>query len=170
MPRALTIAPIVLGVAVTPLLAQERPLDGPAPIVLSQLVGTWTFEMFVPGRDYPFAKGQREFRMMEDSLKLSWTDDYEGTSADGAGFLGYDSRHRAYYLMGVQSGQPTPLLLLGTAAGDTIHFNADEAIGPYRNPPGLYVSSELRMLGPDRFEWIMNGAGWRAEFTRQGGP
>jgi len=151
-------------------VAQQQVQERRPQELLAELAGSWSFQMFVPGRDYPWAKGRREITLMEDSLKLSWTDDYEGTPASGAGFLGYDERAHAYYLMGVRTHVPAPMFLLGSAMADTIRFDPNRTTGSYGNAPGTYQLSELQLVDRDRFVWMMNENGWRAEFTRVGGP
>jgi hypothetical protein len=166
---------VVIGVAtmaapVVQANAQQPVQDRRPQEVLAQLAGTWTFQMYVPGRAYPWAKGRREISLMADSLKLSWTDTYEGTPATGAGFLGYDERAQAYYLMGVRSGVSTPMFLLGAATADRIRFDPNRTAGSYGNAPGAYQLSELQMVDRTRFVWMMNENGWWADFTRVGGP
>jgi len=168
--RALAIAVALIGAAAGPVTAQQAVQESRPQQVLAQLAGTWSFQMFVPGRDYPWTKGRREISLMEDSLKLSWSDDYEGTTVSGAGFLGYDERIQAYYLMGVRTRISTPMFLLGTASADTIRFDPNRTAGNYGNAPGTYQMSELWMVDRDRFVWMMNENGWWAEFTRVGGP
>lgn len=138
--------------------------------MIPQLAGTWSFEMFVRGRDYPFAKGQREMRLVADSTKLLWTDEFDGTSTTGAGLLGYDERFAAFYLMSVQTDHSTPTFILGYRRDGTVVWDPARTSEIWDDQRlGTYIVSELRLIDADHFEWVAVNGAWRVEYARVGG-
>jgi hypothetical protein len=166
-PRALAITAIALAVASGSVAGQGpsqsvRPHD-----LIPRLAGTWSFEMFVRGRDYPFGKGQREMKLLADSTKLLWTDKYDGSPLTGAGLLGYDERFSAFYLMSVQTNQSTPAFILGYSKDSTIVWNPARTAEIWDDQGlGTYIVSELRLIDADHFEWVAVNGAWRVEYAR----
>ena len=163
--RALAIAAIAVAVASGSATSQQRgirPGD-----VIPRLAGTWSFEMFVSGRDYPVGKGQREMRLLADSTKLSWTDEFEGSPAEGAGLLGYDERFTTFYYTSVQTYQSTPVFILGYSKDSTIVWNPARTAEIWDSEGlGTYIVSELHLIDADHFEWVAVNGAWRVEYTR----
>ena len=164
--QAVAIAAIAATVAAGPAAGQEAAQSVRPKAVISQLAESWSFEMFFRGRDHPLRKGQREMRLLADSVKLSYTDEFDGSSITGAGFLGYDERFNAYYLMSVQTDHSTPMYLLGHGSGNTIRFDPERTAFDFGDLPVTYILSEIRITDSDHFEWVSINGEWRVEFAR----
>jgi hypothetical protein len=164
--RILALVAATLATAVTPATSQQPLEPSAAKSVITTLAGRWSFQMFRRGREHPFGKGVREMQLMGDSLKLSWTERFEGSSETTAGFLGYDEPYESFYLVAVRSDRSTPLFLRGSATDNTIRFDPEQTAGSYGNVPGTYIVSELRILDADRFEWVAVNGDWWVAFER----
>jgi len=125
-----------------------------------------------------------KMRLLSDSTKLAWTETpvdrpHRGTSVQGyrtaanvdqshagSGFLGYNAATDAWYVLGAYAHEPNPVVLVGRAdrSGRTLMFDPLEIT----SRPGTYVSSELRLIDAEHFEWVASDGGWRAVFTRVG--
>jgi len=162
----LGIAGLALALATAPVAAQVPTATPDAKTVMSRLAGTWQFAVYQPGRTAPVTTGRREMRLLADSLKLAWNETFDGRSADGSGFLGYDAGAGAFYLMGVQAGTHAPMFLVGHAGDGTIQFDPAASPGGLANRPGVYVASSVRLVDRDHFEWLAADGRWRVEFTR----
>jgi hypothetical protein len=137
--------------------------------VLGLLAGTWHFDLYSRGATGPVASGQREMRLWADSIKLTWTETFTGQSKTGTGILGYNAATGAYYVLGALEHQPNPMILIGGAdsSGHTVVFD----VGSTDNraaKPAIYVSSELRLVDADHFEWVALDGSWRGVFNRIG--
>lgn len=152
--------------------------------VLIALEGKWHFDLYSRGDTLPVASGEREMRLLSDSTKLAWTETpvdrpHRGTSVlgyqtaanvdqshAGSGFLGYNAATDAWYVLGAYAHEPNPVVLVGRAdrSGRILMFDPLEIT----SPPGTYVSSELRLVDAEHFEWVASDGGWRAVFTRVG--
>lgn len=150
--------------------------------VLIALQGKWHFDLYSGGRTVPVASGQREMRLLADSTKLAWTETpldqpqvgrsflgywtetHLGQLHAGTGLLGYNAVTGTWYVLGAYTHEPNPLVLLGRAdrSGRTLVFNPLETT----SGPGTFVSSELRLVDADHFEWVASDGRWRAVFTR----
>ncbi len=150
--------------------------------VLIALEGKWHFDLYSRGDTLPIASGEREMRLLSDSTKLAWTETpvdrpHRGTSVQGhrtaanvdqshagSGFLGYNAATDGWYVLGAYAHEPNPLVLVADRSGRTLMFDALEIT----SRPGTYVSSELRLVDAEHFEWVASDGGWRAVFTRVG--
>jgi hypothetical protein len=134
--------------------------------VLASLAGTWQFDLYSPGGTAPVASGQREMRLLRDSTKLAWTETFAGQADVGSGLLGYNSATGAYYILGAYTHKPDPLVLIGRAdsSGHTLRFDPLDVT----SRPGTLVSSEIRLVDAEHFEWAASDGSWRAVFTRIG--
>jgi len=152
--------------------------------VLIALEGKWHFDLYSRGDTLPIASGEREMRLLSDSTKLAWTETpvdrpHRGTSIlgyrtavnvdhshAGSGFLGYNAATDAWYVLGAYEHEPNPVVLVGRAdrSGRILMFDPLEIT----SRPGNYVSSELRLVDAEHFEWVPWDGGWRAVFTRVG--
>jgi hypothetical protein len=160
------IAGLALALATAPAPAQVPTATSDAKTVMSRLAGTWQFALYQNGRNTPVSTGRREMHLLADSLKLAWTETFDGRVAGGSGFLGYDDGAGAFYLMGVQAGVRSPMFLVGHAGDGAIHFDPAASPAGLANRPGVYVASSVRMVDRDHFEWLAADGRWRVEFTR----
>ena len=157
----------------SPLVAQagqsDRSLPSTPQGLLGLLAGTWHFDLYAQGSTGPIASGQREMRLWADSMKLTWTETFVGQSKTGTGILGYNAATGAYYVLGALERQPSPMILIGRAdsSGHAVVFDAGSTeIRVAR--PGVYTTSELRLIDADRFEWVTLDGSWRGVFNRVG--
>ncbi len=137
--------------------------------LLGLLAGTWRFDVYSHGSTGPVASGQREMRLWGDSVKLTWTETFIGEPKTGTGILGYNTATGAYYVLGALERQPSPMILIGRAdsSGHTLVFDAGSTdIRVAR--PGIYTTSEMRLIDADRFEWVTLDGSWRGVFNRVG--
>jgi hypothetical protein len=134
--------------------------------VLIALEGKWHFDLYSRGDTLPIASGEREMRLLSDSTKLAWTETPVDQSHAGSGFLGYNAATDAWYVVGAYAHEPNPVVLVGRAdrSGRILMFDPLEIT----SRPGTYVSSELRLVDAEHFEWVASDGGWRAVFTRVG--
>jgi hypothetical protein len=137
--------------------------------LLALLAGTWHFDLYAQGSDGPVASGQRDMRLLPDSMKLTWRETVVGRSEAGAGILGYNTATGAYYALGAVEHEPSPMILIGRAdsSGYTVVFDVASTDNRLAKP-GIYVTSELRLIDPDHFEWITLGGRGRGVFNRIG--
>jgi hypothetical protein len=170
--RTLMLAAIAFGASAAAASASAQGISdirAPAPrIALQQLAGTWSFAVYQSAGEAPVATGRREMRLLADSLKLAWTESYDGRPATSDGFLGYDERAGTYYLLGVQSGDPAPMFLVGRAEEGAIRFDPAKSPAGIGNRPGVFVASDVRVVDRAHFEWTAVDGRWRVEFTRVG--
>jgi len=155
------------------LVAQARQANGSLASTPQELLrvlsGTWHFELYSQASTSPLASGQREMRLLADSTKLAWTETVAGRSDAGTGILGYNSATGAYYVLGALEHEPSPMILIGRAdsSGHTVVF--DVAATDIRlAKPGVYVTSELRLVDADHFEWVTSDGRGRGIFRRIG--
>ncbi len=136
---------------------------------LALLAGTWHFDLYSQGYDGPVASGQREMRLLADSMKLTWSETVIGRSEPGAGILGYNAATGAYYQLGAVEHEPSPMILIGHAdrSGHAVVFDV-ASTDTRLAKPGLYVTSELRLIDPDHFEWVTSDGRGRGVFNRIG--
>jgi hypothetical protein len=134
--------------------------------LLAALAGTWKLEVYQHGKSTPVLSGRREMRLVQDSSKLAWT---EIIGADtGSGVLGYNITRGSYYLFGTYAHAADPIILSGRADTSTgsITFDLAPAAAGVITRPGLFVTSKLRLIDIDHFEWTAQDGKWRAVFTR----
>jgi len=139
--------------------------------LLAVLAGTWHFDEYSEGSPGPVGSGQREMRLSADSMKLIWTESFVGRSDNDTGILGYNSATGAYYVLGALTHEPSPMILIGRAdrSGRAVVF--DVASTDIRLAKrGIYVTSELRLLDADHFEWGASDGRGRVVFNRIGHP
>ena len=144
----------------------SRSSTGEAQAVLLALAGKWHFDLYSQGQTVPAASGQREMRLLDDSMKLAWTETFVGQSRVGSGTLGYNSATGAWYVLGAYTHEPDPVVLIGRPdpSNHALHFDPVEATGR----PRTFVSSELRLVDAEHFQWVASDGGWRVVFTRIG--
>ncbi len=123
---------------------------------LALLAGTWHFDLYSQGYHGPVASGQREMRLLADSMKLTWSETYN--TATGA-----------YYQLGAVEHEPSPMILIGRVdrSGNTVVFDVASTDARLARP-GIYVRSELRLIDPDHFEWVTSDGRGRGVFNRIG--
>jgi len=161
---ALLLAPSTLvaqGTASVSLPRVPRPQE-----LLLALAGAWRFEMYSRGSTRAVESGQREMRLLDDSVKLTWTEHFGDRSDVGTGILGYNATIDTFYLLGAYTHEPGPLVLSGRGdlSARVISFGSTgEMVSP-----GTFVRSELRLIDADHFEWVASDGSWRAGFTRVG--
>ena len=136
--------------------------------LVAALAGSWKFELYQRGGSNPVLVGEREMRLLQDSTKLVWTEVIRGRADTGSGVLGYNPTNRSYYLLGAYAHQADPIILWGRAdtSARSIAFDPASSDAVVLNRPGLFVSSELRVIDPNHFEWVATDGQWRAVFTR----
>ncbi len=136
---------------------------------LALLAGTWHFDLYSQGYHGPVASGQREMRLLADSMKLTWSETVVGRSEPGAGILGYNTATGAYYQLGAVEHEPSPMILIGRVdrSGNTVVFDVASTDTRLARP-GIYVRSELRLIDPDHFEWVTSDGRGRGLFSRIG--
>jgi hypothetical protein len=134
--------------------------------VLIALEGKWHFDLYSRGDTLPIASGEREMRLLSDSTKLAWTETPADRPDAGSGILGYNAATDAWYVLGAYAHEPNPVVLVGRAdrSGRILMFDPLEIT----SRPGTYVSSELRLVDAEHFEWVASDGAWRAVFTRVG--
>jgi hypothetical protein len=165
--RALAIAAIATAIASSTAVSQEptrsiRPGD-----FMPKLAGTWSFEMFARGRDYPYAKGQREMKFVADSTKLLCTEEFDGSPITNVAIMGYDERFTAFYLMSVHTDGSTPTFILGYSEDSTIVWNPARTSEIWDSQGlGTYIVSELHLIDANHFEWVADNGAWRVQYTR----
>jgi len=108
-------------------------------------------------------------RLSGDSMKVTWSETVVGQSETGAGILGYNAATGAYYQLGAIEHEPSPMILIGRAdrSGHTVVFDV-ASTDPRLAKPGIYVTSELRLIDPDHFEWVTSDGRGRGVFNRIG--
>ncbi len=138
--------------------------------LLTPLVGTWHFDMYSADRHDPVTSGQREMRLMSDSTKLAWTETFRGRSDIGTGILGYNAATNAYYVLGVYTHEPNPVVLTGRADPSTRSITFDPApTNPGLAKAGIFEASTLRLIDANDFEWVASDGSWRTVFSRARG-
>ncbi len=154
------------------LVAQTRQANGPLASTPQELLrvlsGTWHFELYSQASTSPLASGQREMRLLADSTKLAWTETV-GRSDAGTGILGYNSATGAYYVLAALDHEPSPMVLIGRAdhSGRTVVFDV-ASTDLQLAKPGVYVTSKLRIVDADHFEWVTSDGRGRGIFRRIG--
>jgi hypothetical protein len=146
-------------------------ISGVATLLIA-LQGKWHFDLYSDGDTLPNASGEREMRLLSDSTKLAWTETpvdrphRVDQSHAGSGFLGYNAATDAWYVLGAYTHEPNPVVLVGRAdrSGRILMFDPLETT----SRPGTYVSSELRLVDAEHFEWVASDGAWRTVFTRVG--
>ena len=140
-------------------------ISGVATLLIA-LEGKWHFDLYSRGDTLPIASGEREMRLLSDSTKLAWTETPVDRPHAGSGFLGYNAATDAWYVVGAYAHEPNPVVLVGRTdrSGRILMFDPLEIT----SRPGTYVSSELRLVDAEHFEWVASDGGWRAVFTRVG--
>ncbi len=138
--------------------------NGGVEALMITLAGKWRLDVYSDGHSVPVASGQREMRLLEDSTKLAWTETFVGQSRAGNGVLGYNAATGTWYVLGSYSHEPNPLVLIGRAdlEGRSLVFDPLKTI----SRSGTFVSSELRLVDAEHFEWVASDGGWRIVFTR----
>lgn len=133
--------------------------------LLGLLAGTWHFDVYSRGSPGAVVSGQREMRLWADSMKLAWTETFDGQPKTGTGILGYNAAMGAYYVLGALEHQPNPMVMVGRAdsSGHTVVFDAGQMARL-----GIYAPSELRLVDADHFEWVTVDGSWRGVFNRIG--
>ncbi len=134
--------------------------------LLTPLVGTWHFDMYSADRHDPVASGQREMRLMSDSTKLAWTETFRGRSDTGTGVLGYNAATNAYYVLGVYTHEPNPVVLTGRADPSTRSIAFDPPTNPRLAKAAIFEASTLRLIDANDFEWLASDGSWRTVFSR----
>jgi hypothetical protein len=136
--------------------------------IIPALAGSWRFDIYESGQTTPISTGRRQMRLLSDSTKLVWTETFNSRSDTGTGILGYDSRKGLYYLLGAYTHEPHPVAQVGRAgsSGRSVVFDSTSNVAV----PGVFITSELRLVDSTRFEWIASDRSWRAVFTRITGP
>src|SRR5690242_2884179 len=79
--------------------------------LLLALAGEWRFAMYSRGSSRAVESRQREMRLLDDSVKLSWTEHCADRSVVGTGILGYNATMDTFYLLGAYTHEPGPLVL-----------------------------------------------------------
>ncbi len=154
---------------VAQIVQSNEPIPSRPQGLLALLAGTWHFDLYSQASNGPVASGQREMRLLADSMKLTWRETVVGRSETGAGILGYNAATGAYYLLGAIEHEPSPMILIGRVdrSGHTVVF--DVASADIRlAKPGIYVTSELRLVDADHFEWVTSDGRGRGVFNRIG--
>lgn len=137
--------------------------------LLRALAGTWQFRMYSAGRTDPIASGERVMHLMSDSTKLVWSETVVGQADTGTGVLGHNTATGAYYMLGVYTHRPNPVVLVGRLDPSvrTIAFDpAPTSLGLARS--GTFTASILHLIDENRFEWRAADGSWQAVFTRVG--
>ena len=138
--------------------------NGGVEALMMTLAGKWRFDVYSGGHSVPVASGQREMRLLEDSTKLAWTETFVDPPRAGNGVLGYNAATGTWYVLGSYSHEPDPLVLIGRAdpKGRSLVFDPVKTT----SRSGTFVSSELRLVDAEHFEWVASDGGWRIVFTR----
>ena len=136
--------------------------------LLQTLAGNWKFQMYAAGRTDPVASGERVMQLMSDSTKLAWSETFAGQRDTGTGVLGHNSTTDAYYMLGVYTHQPNPIVLVGRpdSSAGTIAFDPTPTNLGLAHP-GIFTASVLHLIDQNRFEWRAADGSWRVVFTRR---
>src|SRR6266700_1157574 len=119
--------------------------------------GKWRFDGYADGHSGPVASGHREMRLAEDSTKLAWTEPSVDPPRAGNGVLAYNAETDTWYVLGSYSHEPDPLVLIGRAdpKGRSLVFDPVKTT----SRSGTFVSSELRLVDAEHFEWVASDGG-----------
>jgi hypothetical protein len=136
--------------------------------LVAALAGSWKLELYQRGDSSPVLVGRRDMRLLQDSTKLLWTEVLRGRADTGSGVLGYNPTNRSYYLLGAYTHEADPIVLWGRAdtSARSITFEPASSDAVVVNRPGVFVSSQLRVIDANHFEWVAADGQWRAVFTR----
>ena len=135
--------------------------------LLQTLAGTWQFQMYAAGRTDPIASGERVMHLMSDSSKLAWSETFVGQRDTGTGVLGHNATTGAYYMLGVYTHQPNPIVLVGRLdpSAGTIAFDPPPTTLGLAHP-GIFTASVLHLIDANRFEWRAADGSWQVVFMR----
>jgi hypothetical protein len=139
--------------------------------VLSQLAGTWRFEIrFVGNLDGPAdAAGTRVMTPLFDGLSLEWTEELDDSPIRGRGLIAFDPGSGQLMSTAVYSGEGGAEFTTGVfeLGEPLITFRPTSPASDGRPDQQLRQSSALSILDANHFSWVALDRGWRGLFTRQ---
>ena len=137
---------------------------------LAALAGTWQFRMYSADRTTPITSGERVMDETNDSTKLAWRETIVDQADFGTGILGYNAATGAYYMLGVYTHRPNPVVLVGRLDSSFRSITFDPAANLGLARPGIFTPSVLQLIDENRFEWRAADGSWRAVFIRVSSP